>query len=310
MNALLESLLVPEGSNWTYFYRRLDEFIPFNWHYHLEFELTLTVNSRGQRYVGEVPKSFRCRTRARAKPSRADDLLAHSPKARGQPWRAFRLARQTGADQVWRAKAIPVHVGQGARPGHRLVVAENAATGEVKYFVTSAPASVGLGVLLRVAFTRWNVEHVLRVAKSEIGMTHYEGRNYVGLARHLILCAVALGFVVGAAIAGQTFYLFTVENLKQFGALKAMGVNNWRIVGMSLLQALVVGSIGYGLGVGGAALFGVVMTKAARSVPPAFFMTWQILVGTGLAVLLIVLLSSLVSIRRVLFLEPAIVFKT
>ena len=53
MNPLLESLLVPEGASWTYFYRRLDECIPFNWHYHLEFELTLTLNSRGQRYVGD-----------------------------------------------------------------------------------------------------------------------------------------------------------------------------------------------------------------------------------------------------------------
>jgi AraC-like DNA-binding protein len=58
MNALLESLLVPEGSNWTYFYRRLDECIPFNWHYHLEFELTLTVNSRGQRYVGDSIEGY------------------------------------------------------------------------------------------------------------------------------------------------------------------------------------------------------------------------------------------------------------
>jgi len=53
MNPLLESLLVPEGASWTYFYRRLDDCIPFNWHYHLEFELTLTLNSRGQRYVGD-----------------------------------------------------------------------------------------------------------------------------------------------------------------------------------------------------------------------------------------------------------------
>jgi putative ABC transport system permease protein len=120
---------------------------------------------------------------------------------------------------------------------------------------------------------------------------------------------VALGFVVGAAIAGQTFYLFTIENLKQFGALKAMGVSNWGIAGMSLLQALVVGAIGYGLGVGGAAGFGVLMAHLAKTVPPAFFMTWHILVGTGVAVLVIVLLSSLVSLRRVLFLEPAVVFK-
>src|SRR5262245_7632268 len=120
---------------------------------------------------------------------------------------------------------------------------------------------------------------------------------------------VALGFIVGAAIAGQTFYLFTVENLKQFGALKAMGVSNLRLVGMSLLQALVVGLVGYGLGVGGAALFGILMTAAAKTVPPAFFMTWQILALTATAVLVIVLLSSLVSIRRVLVLEPAVVFK-
>ncbi len=53
MKPLLESLLVPEGASWTYFYRRLDDMIPFNWHYHNEFELTLTLNSQGQRYVGD-----------------------------------------------------------------------------------------------------------------------------------------------------------------------------------------------------------------------------------------------------------------
>src|SRR5262245_5134345 len=37
---------------------------------------------------------------------------------------------------------------------------------------------------------------------------------------------IALGFIVGAAITGQTLYLFTLENLKEFGALEAMGVSN------------------------------------------------------------------------------------
>src|SRR5262245_1734629 len=120
---------------------------------------------------------------------------------------------------------------------------------------------------------------------------------------------VMLGFVVGAAIAGQTFYLFTIENLKQFGALKAMGVSNLRLVGMNLLQALVVGLVGYGLGVGGAALFGLAMAKAPTAAPPSFYMTWHILVGSAAAVLVIVFLASLVSIRRVLVLEPAEVFK-
>jgi putative ABC transport system permease protein len=123
---------------------------------------------------------------------------------------------------------------------------------------------------------------------------------------------VSLGFIIGAAIAGQTFYLFTVENLKQFGALKAMGVGNLRIVGMSLLQALVVGAIGYGLGVGGAVLFSVVMGSISLregGIELAFFMPWQILAMTAAAVLVIVFLASLVSIRRVLVLEPAIVFR-
>src|SRR5262245_31864332 len=59
---------------------------------------------------------------------------------------------------------------------------------------------------------------------------------------------IALGFFVGVAVAGQTFYLFTIENLKQFGNLKAMGVTNTRLVGMILLQGTVVGTLGYGIG--------------------------------------------------------------
>jgi putative ABC transport system permease protein len=120
---------------------------------------------------------------------------------------------------------------------------------------------------------------------------------------------VGLGFFVGCAIAGQTFYLFTVENLKQFGALKAMGVSDLRLVGMILLQALVVGVIGYGIGIGGAALFGVVMAAAVKTVPPAFYMPWQVLAYCGVAVMVIVILASLLSIRRVLVLEAGVVFR-
>lgn len=117
---------------------------------------------------------------------------------------------------------------------------------------------------------------------------------------------VLLGFLVGTAIAGQTFYLFTLENLRQFGALKAMGTSNIRIVRMIMLQALIVGAIGYGIGVGGAALFGKLTESASKL---AFYMPWQVMAGTGVAVGIIVLLSSLLSVRRVLVLEPAIVFR-
>lgn len=117
---------------------------------------------------------------------------------------------------------------------------------------------------------------------------------------------VVLGFLVGTAIAGQTFYLFTIENLKQFGALKAMGVTNLRLVGMVLVQALIVGALGFCLGIGAAAGFGE-STKSADKL--GWFMPWEVFLGTGAAVLVIVLLSSVLSIRRVLKLEPAMVFR-
>lgn len=116
---------------------------------------------------------------------------------------------------------------------------------------------------------------------------------------------VILGFVVGCAIAGQTFYSFVLENLTQFGSLKAMGVRNSRIVGMVLVQGAVVGATGYCLGLGLACLFGVV-TKGTEV---SFFMPWQVPVISAVAVAGIVTLASLVSVRRVVRLEPAIVFQ-
>lgn len=117
---------------------------------------------------------------------------------------------------------------------------------------------------------------------------------------------VFLGFLVGTAIAGQTFYLFTLENLKQFGALKAMGAGNLSLMRMIVLQASVVGFIGYGLGVGLAAGFGEMSKHVSRL---AFFMPWQVLVGTGVAVMLISIFVSLLSMRKVMVLEPAVVFQ-
>ena len=114
-----------------------------------------------------------------------------------------------------------------------------------------------------------------------------------------------LGFIIGTAIAGQTFYNFTLDNIKQFGALKAMGATNLRIVGMILLQATVVGLLGYGLGVGLAALFG----ESSKGGELAFYTPWQLLPITGGAIVAICVLSSLLSVRRVMVLEPAIVFR-
>lgn len=118
--------------------------------------------------------------------------------------------------------------------------------------------------------------------------------------------AVTLGFLVGTAIAGQTFYQFTLDNIKQFGALKAMGTTNLRLLGMILLQATVVGLLGYGLGVGGAALFG--HTASSRS-ELAFRLIPETLMATGVAIVVIAGLASIMSLWKVIRLEPAVVFK-
>jgi putative ABC transport system permease protein len=117
--------------------------------------------------------------------------------------------------------------------------------------------------------------------------------------------AVLLGFLVGTIIAGQTFFNFTLDNLRYFGALKAMGASNGQLLRMILTQAALVGSIGWGLGVGGAALIGYL----ARNSELAFRMPWQLLALSGTAVVLICLVSALLSLWKVLRLEPAVVFK-
>ncbi len=117
--------------------------------------------------------------------------------------------------------------------------------------------------------------------------------------------SVALGFIVGTAIAGQTFYSFTLENIRHFGALKAMGAGNALLLRMILLQALMTGAIGYGLGIGIATGFGFL----TRHSELAFKLPGWLLGFTALAVTAICMMSALLSIRKVVALEPAIVFK-
>lgn len=115
-----------------------------------------------------------------------------------------------------------------------------------------------------------------------------------------------LGLIVGAAITAQTFYLFTLDNLRKFAALKALGTTNMSIVRMVVFQALLVGVLGFALGIGLSAVFGDIAGHSARL---AFLMPWPVFAGTGAAVLIIIALSSMLSVRRVLRLDPATVFQ-
>lgn len=160
-----------------------------------------------------------------------------------------------------------------------------------------------------------NTTELTRRIKTETGLAAYTQAEFQELTYEYFMhntgipinfgISVLLGFIVGAAIAGQTFYNFTLENLRQFGVLKAMGASNLILLRMILLQAVLVGSIGYGLGVGLTGLFGFAM----RDTILAFKFPWQLLLFSGAGVSLICIFAALISILKVIRLEPAIVFK-
>lgn len=118
---------------------------------------------------------------------------------------------------------------------------------------------------------------------------------------------VFLGFVVGVAIVGLTFSLFIRDNIKQFGALKAIGVTNWSIVKMVAAQAALVGSVGYALGIVGTVLF----IYGFSGVPTfkGFFIPWEIPLVSLVAVIVILAMTGWIGLRSVMRTEPAAVFR-
>jgi SRSO17 transposase len=178
----LDELIRLHANGFTFDWLTFDEgygaAVPFLW----------TLNLVNQRFVAEVPVNFVVRDRLDGAAREARQRLSAEDAKAGQ---RYRLARRTVQDAVWRAAEA---TGWVAKRQHRLIVAINEATAEVKYFVTNA-TSAPLAQVLAVAFRRSTVEHAFRLGKQEAGLMHYEGRDYTGLMRHLILGLVVLGFV-------------------------------------------------------------------------------------------------------------------
>ena len=131
--------------------------------------------------------------------STVQNLAAHSPAFRKQPWVQFLIKDGEKGPVVWEAKAAPFYLkDQDGLPtrAHLLIVARNVQNpGEVKYFVSNAPVDTPLTTLLAVAFARWHVERCFQDQKTELGMGHFEVRNYTSLMRHLTLTAVSFLFL-------------------------------------------------------------------------------------------------------------------
>jgi putative ABC transport system permease protein len=117
---------------------------------------------------------------------------------------------------------------------------------------------------------------------------------------------IIMGFLVGIAVSGQTFYSFILENLKHLGALKAMGASTLLLCKMLVLQAFLVGFLGYGIGIGLTSIFGH-MAVGTSDFP--FFMPYEILIIPFIAVFSICLFSAVLGINRVRKLDAAEVFR-
>lgn len=165
------------------------------------------LDKLGQTYIGEVPKSFHCfGTRPKYcslqrpfQTKQVQTLCRYSPLFRDQTWQEVKLGRKTLGTQLWRVKAAQIYLRSSERkPTDRtywLIVAWQPDSNEYKYFLSNAPPHTSLITLVKMAFTRWHVEHSFRVAKGEIGFMDYEGRCYDGLIRHLTLCMLVMLFI-------------------------------------------------------------------------------------------------------------------
>lgn len=114
------------------------------------------------------------------------------------------------------------------------------------------------------------------------------------------LLSVILAFIVGLSIAGQMFYMMTEHNLSYYALIKALGGTKAIIFKMIAIQVLVIGSIGFCLGI----IFTLLWGMAIEDTTLAFHFTWQLLIFTAVVVLSICLFTAGLSIRKVFSIDP------
>jgi len=127
------------------------------------------------------------------------NLVTYSPVFRRQKWQKFRIKDGEKGPIVWEVKHATFYRRHGPDglpgPAHTLIVARNVLNPqEIKYFLANLVIdgqTVTLEWLLWVAFSRWPIERCFEIAKSELGMDHFEMRSWRGIHRHLYLTQVS-----------------------------------------------------------------------------------------------------------------------
>jgi len=152
-----------------------------------------------RRRQGGPPRRYPRLSRKSLPAGEVRHLAVYSPVFRRQKWQKFRIKDGEKGPIVWEVKHATFYRRQGPDglpgPAHTLLVARNVLDPkEIKYFLSNLPIdgqTVTLKWLLWVAFSRWPIERCFEIAKSELGMDHFEMRSWRGIHRHWYLTQVS-----------------------------------------------------------------------------------------------------------------------
>lgn len=120
-----------------------------------------------------------------------------------------------------------------------------------------------------------------------------------------VLLAAALGLIVGVVIVAQTIYATTMDHLREYGTLKAMGATNAYLYRVIIEQAVASAVVGYVL----AMIVSYFVVKGSQSGGAAILVPPQMVAGMFVLTVLMCVGAALVSINKVTRLDPAMVFK-
>lgn len=120
-----------------------------------------------------------------------------------------------------------------------------------------------------------------------------------------VLLAAALGLVVGVVVVAQTIYATTMDHLKEYGTLKAMGATNRYLYRVIVQQAAISAVAGYSL----AMVASWFVVRGSAKGGAAILLPWPVAVGMLGVTIVMCTAAALVSINKVTRLDPATVFK-
>jgi putative ABC transport system permease protein len=120
-----------------------------------------------------------------------------------------------------------------------------------------------------------------------------------------VLIAAALGLLVGIVVVAQTIYAATVDHIREYGTLKAMGATNAYLLRVIVSQAVISAVIGGALGIG----IGLTAAQGSQSGTTAIIVPLPLAAALLALTIVMCVIASLVSINKVVRLDPAMVFK-